>query len=69
MEASLTGIPPFRMKINVKVNIDGDIKRLNDLSDEDYTTVSAFFQNGAKAARHRVITVDPLHRLYAQVWL
>eukprot|EP00973_Karenia_brevis_P040325 5570987-Karenia_brevis.AAC.1 len=34
MEASVTGVPPFRMKINILTNIDGDIKRLNTLSDE-----------------------------------
>eukprot|EP00973_Karenia_brevis_P006517 886787-Karenia_brevis.AAC.1 len=55
------------MTINVKVNINGDIKRLNDLSDEDYDTVSGFFQNGAKSARYRVITVDRIGNVLADL--
>eukprot|EP00973_Karenia_brevis_P024317 3355245-Karenia_brevis.AAC.1 len=57
-EASLTGEPPFRMKVNVRVNIDGVIKRLNELTDKEYEQVSTLFCNGAKAAHNRVIIID-----------
>eukprot|EP00973_Karenia_brevis_P008070 1093507-Karenia_brevis.AAC.1 len=36
MEASVTGVPPFRMNINLLTNVDGGIKRLNTLPDEEY---------------------------------
>eukprot|EP00973_Karenia_brevis_P050519 7012661-Karenia_brevis.AAC.1 len=67
LETSLTGAPPFRMKINVDTNIDGDIKRLNDLPDEEYDMVSGFFHNGAKSAAYRVITVDHIGNVPADM--
>eukprot|EP00973_Karenia_brevis_P032606 4501519-Karenia_brevis.AAC.1 len=67
MEASVTGVPPFRMKINILTNIDGEIKRLNTLSDESYQMVSSFFHNGAKAAAYRIITIDRIGNVPADM--
>eukprot|EP00973_Karenia_brevis_P066051 9179830-Karenia_brevis.AAC.1 len=55
------------MKINVNTNIDGEIKRLNTLSDEDYDMVSGFFHNGAKSAAYRIITVDRIGNVPADM--
>eukprot|EP00973_Karenia_brevis_P017481 2398457-Karenia_brevis.AAC.1 len=67
LETSLTGVPPFRMKINVNTNIDGEVKRLNDLSSEEYDTVSGFVHNGAKSAAYRIITVDRIGNVPADL--
>eukprot|EP00973_Karenia_brevis_P025513 3521098-Karenia_brevis.AAC.1 len=56
------------MKINVNVNINGDIKRPNYLSDEEYDTASGFFQNGAKSALYRIITVDRIGNVPADLY-
>eukprot|EP00973_Karenia_brevis_P013870 1881394-Karenia_brevis.AAC.1 len=67
MDASLTGVPPFRMKINVRVNMKGEIKRINSLTDDEYKLFSSFFYNGAKCAAYRIIIIDQIGNVPADM--
>eukprot|EP00973_Karenia_brevis_P010173 1377561-Karenia_brevis.AAC.1 len=61
LETSITGQPSSRMRINVRV-IDRNqtVRRLNDLTDEEYQDFRAFFCNGTHAARNKYFCTDVL---------